>query len=264
MRALPLLCLICAPTLRPARAQVAAKPATSTPIRYSRDVPQSVLRLMPRGAKSLFWGKFSPKRGSGLMAIHLFQLKPRKNEGEQTHYFGLGLFSMAKGNALKSIQQTSFLCTSSWGLQGNIVSAELMWLDRIKHVPIVKFSVLSHGGYGLYGDELTATFAKGWHQTPVVQTWATGAWFSSDTIGEVNYWKRRDQKGLLEVIAIESIPEPDNPQRVTWWRWLGQNFVAVKRQTLSPPINPVKIEGSTQVLRQGKLKCLSLNVKNLR
>ncbi|PQV64319.1 hypothetical protein B1R32_106165 [Abditibacterium utsteinense] len=66
----------------PARAQTAAP---SQKIEYRRDMPKSVACLMPRGAKSLFWGRFTPKAGSAPMALHLFDVGLNSHDDYHKH-----------------------------------------------------------------------------------------------------------------------------------------------------------------------------------
>lgn len=227
MRVLPFLLLVCALPVRPARAQVAAKQAPSTPIRYSRDVPPSVLKLMPRGAKSLFWGKFSPKKGSALIAIHLFNRTPKESGYNVIHAFQVDLFRLQKRRWQK-ISRVPFQYPAAFGGANKAVDAQFFWVDKQEKIPLLKFRVFDPNGFrGPIGDEVSVAFPSGFSKSATTQSWAWGNWSDSDSLGQTLDWSQRDENGFLKVTVELGTTNPDPTQRMqrSIWRWNGQKWV---------------------------------------
>jgi len=227
MRVLPFLFLVCALPLRPARAQVAAKEAPSTPIRYSRDVPQSVLKLMPRGAKSLFWGKFSPKKGSGLMAVHLFNRNPKESSEVIIHSLQADLFFRRKRQWQK-VNRVPVDYMSDFGGTVETVNARFFWIDRQKTIPMLKLLIFTAKGFnGDIGDEIAVAFPHGFRQKAAVQSWVSGTWISSTSMGETLDWSQRDSNGFLRVVVTELNNDEFNRYKRTLWHWRNGEFSPV-------------------------------------
>jgi len=228
MRVLPFLFLVCTLSLRPAWAQFATKEAPSTPIRYSRDVPQSVLKLMPRGAKSLFWGKFSPKKESGVMAIHLFNLKSDEPRYNFTRALQLDLFRWQKrhwqkANSVPVQYPTDFSGTDK------AVNAQFFWIDPQRKIPLLKLRVFDPNGFeGPIGDEVSVALPSGFVKSATVQSWQWGAMHSSGSLGQTSDWSQRDEKGFLEVIFEEGFNGTSERQKSVW-HWRGGEFSALTK-----------------------------------
>jgi len=223
MRVLPLLFLVCALSLRPARAQFTAKEAPSTPIRYSRDVPQSVLKRMPRGAKSLFWGHFSPKKGSGMMAIHLFNLTPKEPEHYVTRALQLDLFRWQK-RKWHRVNEVSIEYATGFGGTDKAVNAQFFWVDPQQQIPLFKLRVFAPDGFeGPVGDEVSVAFPSGFVKSATVQSWQWGAMHSSFSLGQTSDWSQRDEKGFLEVIFEEGFNGTSEREKGVW-HWRGGKF----------------------------------------
>jgi len=224
MRVLPFLFLVCAFSLRSARAQVAAKEAPSTPIRYSRDVPQSVLKLMPRGAKSLFWGKFAPKKGGGLMAIHLFNQTPKEPRYNVTRSLGLNLFEWQK-HKWRKVKSISVQYLTAFSGTDKAVNAQFFWIDSQEKIPLLKLRVFDPDGFsGAIGDEVAVAFPSGFQQTATIQSWAWGQWSSSTGGRQLLDWNQRDENGFLKIVIDTFTRDEFNPKHRNVWGWCQSKF----------------------------------------
>lgn len=170
-------------------------------IAYEKKVPQLVARLMPRGAKSLFWGTFAPTEGSAPMAIHLFDLQPTEGVVSQ-RLLGLDVFNLSP--RLHKINRVAINFKPMFGESGPLplFDVQLYWLQKAKtDQPVLKVRCFTKDGFeGAVGDEVVTTFLKGWRGKSSSESWAWGSWSGSDTIGEDNilYY---DNKGHLQVKA---------------------------------------------------------------
>lgn len=239
MRVLPLLFVFAALSLRPALAQPSTKEAVATPIRYSRDVPHPALRLMPRGAKSLFWGTFSPKKGSGLMAIHLFALRPRRefsddSERELIYHFALDVF-VPKSKMWRRINRVPV--TYSASLWGSVhIKMRLFWLNqKEKVVPALVFDAFTnkvdYPGPPTLGDGVFVTFPQGWMKPAQVDSFAFGPF--SD--GNHGYEVETAADGQLQVET--SWNEPSGTTKMIY-RWNGHEFFFVPGTEKTIPLQP--------------------------
>ncbi len=213
--------------LRPALAQSNAKPAPSTPIRYSRDLPHSVLKLMPRGAKSLFWGTFVPKKGSALMAIHLFNQTSEEPRYNFTRMLELDLFQR-HGRSWRAIRRVPVQYPAAFGGTDKAVDTQFFWVDPQRKIPLFKFRVFDPSGFrGAIGDEVAVFFPNGFARSATIQSWEWGSWSSSLSIGQELDWSQRDENGFLQVVSEEGFSgTPQRQKRV--WRWNGEKFKAFK------------------------------------
>lgn len=221
MRILPLLFVLGALSLRPALAQSKAK---ATPILYSRDLPKSVLKLMPRGAKSLFWGTFSPRKGSALMAIHLFNRKQQEKENAYIRLLAFDLFQR-KGRAWQKINRlpVEYLPTANGSTL--TVNAQFLWIDRQRTLPLIKLRVfISQAGDGPLGDEVAVAFPHSFTSPASAQSWTWGSWSSSSSFGQVLDWSRRDKKGFLQVTVKVLLRDEFAPKQEAVWHWRNGEF----------------------------------------
>ncbi len=231
-----LLFFLLALSLRPALAQVATKPANATPIRYSRNIPKSVLKLMPRGAKSLFWGTFSPKKGSAAMAIHLFVLRPKTDFAALryggTLHFALDIFvqDSATWNHLNHVPITF---TSINGMPDR-VSAKLFWLDKEQTQPLLNLESFTKNGYWQgepIGDALFLSFTQRWDVASAPQK----LYFGGSNSGLTTYQVQRTGDGTLQ-IRRDIGSRSSESSEITFFRSNGKKFIVTPqtRQTVAP------------------------------
>ena len=222
-------------SLRLALAQPNAKPAPATPIRYSRDIPKSVLKMMPRGAKSLFWGTFSPKTGSVRMAVHLSALRPRKDfvdtEIEATYHFALDVFtqSYAKWSRINHVPVT--YSASMWGPV--TIATRLFELNEQKDQPVLVFDVFTKKSlFGtVLGDGVFVTFSQGWTKPAQVQNFQ----FGSFSDGNYSYEIEADADGQIQVET--GFNEPSGTTKMIY-RWNGREFFSTPETTTVIPLQP--------------------------
>lgn len=215
-------------SLRPALAQPSAKEAVATPIRYSRDVPHSVLRLMPRRAKSLFWGTFMPKKGSGLMAIHLFHPdEPDIRENNWRLNFVLDVFETSPH--LRRINRVPVSYSPSIEGIGPVFDVQLFWLRSAERTqPVVRLRCFDpHGFAGSIGDDVVIVFPQGWKGKTVVQNWFWGSSGGPDP--HTSSWQYNmmvvDAKSQLQINA-QRFGGGSAPGTGGLFHWNGDKFVA--------------------------------------
>ncbi len=224
MRILPLLFVLGALSLRPALAQSKAK---ATPILYSRDLPKSVLLLMPRGAKSLFWGTFMPKKGSARMAIYLFNRTSNESDESSVHSLQANLFLWQKRQWHK-IKSVPVEYLSGFGGTVKTVNVQFLWLDLQRKKPLFKMRIFDPNGFnGSIGDEVAVVFPHGFPAPAKTQAWTWGSWMSSTSFGQFLDWSHRDNNGFLEIRVKELVNDQFTPNRVTIWRWRKDEFSAL-------------------------------------
>ena len=211
---------------RPALARLNSTPASATPIRYSRDIPKSVSRLMPRGAKSLFWGTFSPKKGSAQMAIHLFNQTSEEPRTNFTRMLELDLFQR-HGKIWRAIKRVPVQYSAAFGGTDKAVDTQFFWVDPQRKIPLLKFRVFDPSGFrGAVGDEIAVFFPNGFTGSATTQAWAWGYWSSSDSLGQTSNWSQRDENGFLKITFELGTTNPDPAQQkhITIWRWQDRKF----------------------------------------
>ena len=206
----------------PVRAQTQA---VGQKIEYRRDLPKSVARLMPRGAKSLFWGRFTPKTGSAPMAIHLFARDSKteiKGVGSrrQISHFSLDIFEFRN-------RRWKVLNSGAMRYQGRIgnstrFAARFSWIDlKNQKTPLLQFNVfVPDGGYGPIGIKLFLSFPQGWKNAGTVQALEFGEWFSSSSIGQTVVLQS-NKAGLAQIwvrrlMARDTIDAP-YPEYIFSW-----------------------------------------------
>ena len=231
-------------SLRPAQSQVAAKPANATPIRYSRAIPKSVLKMMPRGAKSLLWGTFSPKKGSALMAIHVFSSGPSGLfERLTTDVFVRNKKRLEHINRVP-MKFAGSLVANKYQVKSPkpfLVNANFFWIAPNQKVPLlvlryfVKDTVF---GGSEFGDALFVSFKEDWKSRATLQSF----FFGPSNLVLTFYQLKRTPVGMLQIIRDEGsnnggVDAQGNDIRVlSVFRWNGRKFVvtAQTKEMLGP------------------------------
>lgn len=212
--------------------------ATQVPqrISYRCDVPASVLKMMPRGAQSSFYGtfRFSPRGREH--ALHLFDLRPERGvnayNSRGRHAFVLDVFER-HGQNWRRVNRLSLNYRSS-DSRLNRFSAELLWLDPLKRQqPVLHLRCYTTEGlYGDAGNDVLLVFAKGLAQSAVGQSFWFGGSNASYFLGQHSNFQHIGADGLMRVlvdveVAIpsavdESLPDPHVQKRAL--RWSGTEF----------------------------------------
>ncbi|BCM90512.1 hypothetical protein IAD21_02366 [Abditibacteriota bacterium] len=201
--------------------------AAAQQISYARGVPYSVVRLMPRGAKSLFSGLFTPKEGDVSLAIHLYNNRKREPRHEFTRVLGLDMFQ-AKGKGWKKINRISIRYLTDEGDKDKVVNAQLLWLDRQQLTPVLKLILFDPDGPE--GDETSLVFLTGWTGKALSQTWSWGRRSSSPID---NDWSQRDEKGMLKVTSfLTNMYSMAFPLETRYYEWHGDGFHLTKQEVM--------------------------------
>lgn len=228
-------------TLRPACAQSNVKPAPSTPIRYSRDVPKSVLKMMPRGAKSLFWGTFKPTKKGALMAIHLSTFG---FNGVSTR-LEMDVFRQ-KQKGFEHLNRVPITYASTLAASGGnsaapapfLVNANFFWITPNRRVPLlvlryfVKSFAFSNGDED--GDALFISFTGSWRGKVTVQK----LFFGGSNLQRTSFYLKHTPVGMLRIIRddgsmnIGNDAQGNEIRALSIFRWNGRKFV-VTSQTKS-------------------------------
>ncbi|RYX80939.1 hypothetical protein EON83_26380 [bacterium] len=201
--------------LNPAKAQVRTGDADSTLIPYSRTTPKTILRLMPRGARSLFWGKFTPVKNTQL-GVHIFSPKRKLKstfEGRKTylHFYEINLFQLSRG-VFKKISHVAL----TWTLYDNGFDYEYkyasklhwMWLNKEKkEVPIITFDYFTSDTEAGFpnGDGTFLVFDSTWKQGKAAGN--SGFGWTGGAGSQWGYKLARDEQGQLIVLNHESSME---------------------------------------------------------
>ena len=173
------------------------------PIPYKKAVPKSVAGLMPRGAKSLFWGTFSNGKNAAPKAIHLFavnskaqfvnDVKKRKFNG---YHLTLDLFENRNHKWARINRVPLGYRSSLWGPL--LVSADFIWIDKQRQMPLLSLRCFTKDGYWPnipVGDAIFLSFAGDWKSQPTLQSKIYG----DSNSGSSDYSFRRTGNQTLEV-----------------------------------------------------------------
>ena len=223
-------------SFRPALAQVAAKPANATPIRYSRAIPNSVLKLMPRGAKSLFWGTFSPKKGSAL-AIHVFSSGPSgiferlttdvfvrdKKRLEHMNRVPMKFAGSLVPNKYQTNSPKPFL-----------MNANFFWIAPNQRVPLFVlryFKKDTESSGSKFGDAVFVSFKEDWKSKATVQSF----FFGPSNLDLTFYHFKRTPMGMLQIFRddgsmnIGRDAQGNDIRALSVFRWNGRKFVVTSQ-----------------------------------
>lgn len=200
---------------------------------------------MPRGAKSLFYGKLPSSIRSSAPAFHLFTSQPRQLLTGTTIKAPLGLQVVINSKARRRVNQVAFNYAFEW--PPTTWKMQFYWLDPItKKQPLLVIDSFSRGIYGAIGVQHFIAFPKGWSERPVVQQLSSGSWRASDTLGQTNLLVL-DDKGKVGIDcflspANDGITTKEIEQDYTiHLRWDGKQFKPSKplsqiaRSYYSPP-----------------------------
>lgn len=196
----------------PASAQ---NPAPATKIVYRSEVPKVVLRLMPKGAQSLFWGTFQDRRGAASKAIHLFAISPKtqfssKKPRVRGYHLTLDIFEK-KAVHCERLQRVSVGYRASiWGPL--LVRARFYWIDPLRKHPLLNLECFTKGGYysgSPVGDALFLSFGKGWKQKPLMQNFYYGA---SPPTNTTDYDFERTPNANLQIVRDDGSENIGNDQ----------------------------------------------------
>jgi hypothetical protein len=196
--------------------------AGAAKITYLRDVPKNVARSIPRKAKRLFWGTFTPQKGAPVMGFQLFQ----SNSSLTLEFWQKKAKSFVRVNRIPGIYDEPALASSKFNV-------EFYWLDSTqKTTPVLVVTQITYGDDNLLPGEYrqikVVALPAGWKSKPSIQTFYDG----SSNAGENGFSVGYDDKGQLALGTYEG----DFSGSVTeTYAWDGKKFSSVpeKRTTQS-------------------------------
>ena len=214
----------------------AQNPAPATKINYRKDVPKSVLRLMPKSAQSLFWGTFQDGKNAAPKAIHLFAIAPKiqfsqKEPKKMGYHLTLDIFEQKPAQWKRFNRVPVGYRASIWG--PILVRANFYWVDPNRQIPLLNVECFTKDGYYSdtpVGDALFLSFAKGWKRKAILQSFYFGASPPTDTS---DYSFGRTVRGNLEIVRDDGSMNAGNDangndlRAILVFRWKQRRFVAI-------------------------------------
>lgn len=190
-----------------ARAQLETGQVNSVLIPYSRQIPKSVLRSMPSGAKSLYWGRFTPRKGKAAMGVHVFAPKRKlkdRYESIFTYSTKLELWEKTK----RGFKRLNVVTQSYDGRDEDVTSGwktrlHFLWLDQNdKRVPVIALDSIAKESAlpGPYGGTIFLIFDETWKRPAKVHNFGFG---SSDNGSYAGYGATRNAEGKLEITQTQ-------------------------------------------------------------
>ena len=184
------------------------------PILYSPHVPRAILKQMPNGHKTRFFGSFKLLQNAPTSFVHLYNSADTSDGVDPQKKFTLALFEAVDRNHYRLVQRVA-LNYEGWHWAYNTFGAQLLWLNPAeKRGPIIKIDAFDpKATYGSSGDNILLMFPDGLNENPKIQTLTFGAWHSSDTSGQENWFDELDKNGLFQVksqihLATSEVPMP--------------------------------------------------------
>ena len=183
-------------------------------IAYTPRVPRAILKQMPNGQKTRFFGSFKVSQQEPTRFLHLYNAADARNGFAPQQKFTVALFETAGKNRYHLIQRFP-LNYNGWGWAPNTFGVQLLWLNPAqKKGAIIKIDAFDpHATYGSSGDNILLMFPEGLNAKPTIQTYTFGAWHASDTSGQDNWFDELDKNGLFQVksqiyLATSEVPMP--------------------------------------------------------
>lgn len=167
---------------------------------------------MPRGARSLFWGKFTPAKNTQL-AIHVFSPKRKLKatfEGRKTflHFYEFNIFQLSRGT-FKKISHVSLTLTlydNGFDYEYKYASKlHWLWLNKDKRdVPLIAFDYFTNDTEAGFpnGDGTFIVFDSAWKNAKIAGS--SGFGWTGGAGSAWGYKLARDEKGQLSVLNHES------------------------------------------------------------
>lgn len=213
------LCLLCALTFagQSHAQQSKVKPQKTQQLRrisYTPCVPLAILKQMPKGQKTRFFGSFKLSQNGPNRFLHLYNAANSYDRVTPQRKFTVALFEMVGKNHYHLIQRFP-LKYNGWAWAYNTFGAQLLWLNPAqKKGAIIKIDAFDpHATYGSSGDNILLMFPNGLNQKPKIQVYMFGGWHASDTSGQDNWFNELDKNGLFQVksqiyLATSEVPKP--------------------------------------------------------
>ncbi|RYG56530.1 hypothetical protein EON80_29275 [bacterium] len=191
-------------------------------ITYLREVPKNVARSIPRKAKRLFWGTFTPQKGAPLIGLHWYV----SNSTQILELWQKKAKRFERINRIPGIHKGPSYASAKF-------NAEFYWLDSAqKTTPVLVVTRITYGDDNLLPGEYrqikVLALRTGWKSKPSIQTFYDG----SSNAGEDGFSAGYNDKGQLELSTYSG----DFSGSVTeTYAWDGKQFSSVpeKRTTES-------------------------------
>jgi hypothetical protein len=191
-----------------------------TPISYSRRIPNTVRKMMPKRMESKFFGSCRLENPKRVLFLCLYNA-PRV---DSKNYI-LDIFIQPAES--KKIQRVNSLRQISKAGEFNTVDADILWIDpKTKKIPAIKLILSMRSKdkvlmfHGPEGSATLFSFGKGLQHKPTMQTFGWGGNNSesySVSFGGV------DERGYTAIVYSyrdsHAIGDKD-----TYWLWDGEKF----------------------------------------
>ena len=198
-------------------------------IQYQRDLPRAVSKIMPKGAKSSFFGKFRFQEKGKQYALNLFKINSKQKAiyGDSTdiQHFTLDIFRIESKNQYRSINRIPF-DYGSFTRDHSKFGCQWFWMDANKaKIPVLQFKIWDSKGddFPSMGDDVFSSFYEGLTHRPTIQSFTSGRWIASDAGGEDNF-VNRNVSGIAEITAriydTNAFKEPTDSK----FKWSGKRF----------------------------------------
>ena len=212
-----------------------ARQCTPVLIPYVRGLPKSIRGRMPRGAKSLFWGTFSPKVGFPLMAVHLFarypQTEPVIKDGDEQFpvlHCALDIFEQHRGRLVLVNHRLIAFRPTVWSWQSIWVRAKFFGIDSAKRQPLLVFDFFTQEATPNAGEAVFISFPKGWRGGTGLQSF----YFGPSGQDQIYYRMERASDGWLQITRDDGSMNigPDAQGKdihaILIFKWKQRRFVA--------------------------------------
>ncbi|RYG64109.1 hypothetical protein EON80_19870 [bacterium] len=223
----------------PCHAQIVAGEIGAKLVPYSRAIPKSASRLMPRGAKSLFWGQFTPKKGSAVMAVHIYAPRKKfKSEDEYhklfTHYLRVDIFRKGRAGFVRVHHLA--LADQEWDdsyPSKYTAKVHFLWLNsHTQDTPVIAFDYFDDASFPNGGTTFIVFDSKWQHHSVAGEfgySWTGGAG------SQGGYEASRSPEGELQFRTSESSFEASSSKV---YRYDGQKFVVIPELSIYQPREP--------------------------
>ena len=202
------------------------------------NAPREVQQLLPPQAIARFWGVYHLHPNESLIGIYIYSSDWKTNpeklfQGRPSVTYAM-LFRLCSEN-WKSVRHLKL--TSGLSVRRMQYMTRQLWLDpKTRKRPMWVFQTRGYDEpRGLpteyqvdAGDEVVLTFPRGLDGSYATQTFMTGFWRASDTLGQNLMFDTVDKRGWTQITTSESLNEDYNPSRISTYEWKGNKFVRVK------------------------------------
>jgi len=190
--------------------ELRGKQAKGQQVSYERNVPHSVRRAMPQGAKSLFWGRFTPEGSPFPIDAHyaMWRIDGRDQ----------GVFEVYDGRSITrpKLLNRQFLSRSVFAshyYSSPLYDLKFYWLDAKQRIqPMFVLRAYEQEDYGPVGNDVFIVFPKGWQSYVTTDVFRVFSGHYSGICGQDDI-VLRDPNGVAKV-RVEVFLDTESPQDI--------------------------------------------------